>query len=111
MPGTAIVSDFAGVDTHDTCVRAHDVFGVTGAVVVTQDYHLRRALFSCHEAGIDAVGVGVSSRSVEPRKAVMYRVRELPASGRAAFDALTHRAPRFGGPHESGVTDALAEAG
>jgi len=108
VPSAAIVTDHAGVDTHDTCVRAHDVFGVTGAVVVTQDYHLRRALFSCGAAGIDVVGVGVSSRSVEPAKAVMYRVRELPASGRAALDALTHRSPRIGGPPETGVSDALA---
>ncbi|MGY4645163.1 SanA/YdcF family protein [Cellulomonas sp. URHB0016] len=111
VPGRAVVQDFAGVDTHDTCVRAHDVFGVTGAVVVTQDYHLRRALFSCVEAGIDAVGVGVSSRSVEPAKALRYRVRELPASGRAAVDAVMRRSPRFGGPRETGVTDALAAAG
>lgn len=110
VPDAAIVSDFAGVDTHDTCVQAHDVFRVTGAVVVTQDYHLPRALFSCGAAGIDVVGVGVSSRSVEPAKAVLYRVRELPASGWAAFDALTHRSPRFAGPRETGVTDALAAA-
>jgi vancomycin permeability regulator SanA len=108
VPDAAVVEDYAGVDTHDTCVRAHDVFGVTGAVVVTQDYHLRRALFSCTAAGIDVVGVGVSSRSVEPAKALMYRVRELPASGRAAVDAVVHRSPRFGGPAETGVADALA---
>ncbi len=107
VPEDAVVRDFAGFDTHDTCVRAHEVFGVTSAVVITQDYHLRRALFSCTQAGIDAVGKGVSSSSVEPAKAVMYRVRELPASLKAAWDALTGREPVHLGPRETSVQDAL----
>jgi len=108
VPEDRVVCDFAGLDTHDSCVRAHEVFGVTDAVVITQDYHLRRALFSCREAGIDVVGLGVSSTSVEPIKAVLYRVREIPASIKAAWDALTGREPAHLGPHETGVEDALA---
>ena len=108
VPEDRVVRDFAGLDTHDSCVRAHEVFGVTDAVVITQDYHLRRALFSCREAGIDVVGLGVSSTSVEPIKAVLYRVREIPASIKAAWDALTGREPAHLGPHETGVEDALA---
>jgi len=108
VPEDRVVRDFAGLDTHDSCVRAHAVFGVTDAVVITQDYHLRRALFSCREAGIDVVGLGVSSTSVEPIKAVLYRVREIPASIKAAWDALTGREPVHLGPHETGVEDALA---
>lgn len=108
VPEDRVVRDFAGLDTHDSCVRAHEVFGVTDAVVITQDYHLRRALFSCREAEIDVVGLGVSSTSVEPIKAVLYRVREIPASIKAAWDALTGREPVHLGPHETGVEDALA---
>jgi len=108
VPEDRVVRDFAGLDTHDSCVRAHQVFGVTDAVVITQDYHLRRALFSCREAGIDVVGLGVSSTSVEPIKAVLYRVREIPASIKAAWDALTRREPVHLGPHETDVEDALA---
>lgn len=110
VPADRIVRDHAGLDTHDTCVRAHDVFGVEEAVVVTQSYHLRRMLFSCREAGIDVTGVGVSAASVEPGKAVVYRVREVPASLRAAWDAVTSRPPALGGPRETGVDDALATA-
>ena len=109
VPEDVVVRDFAGFDTHDTCVRAHEVFGVTNAVVITQDYHLRRALFSCAQAGIDVVGQGVSSSSVEPAKAVIYRIRELPASLKAAWDALTGRRPVHLGPDETGVRDALAD--
>lgn len=107
MPGEAVVRDFAGLDTHDTCVRAHEIFGVTDAVVITQDYHVRRAVFSCDRAGIDVVGLGVSSDSVEPAKALLYRVRELPASVKAAWDVLTGREPVHLGPVETGVRDVL----
>jgi vancomycin permeability regulator SanA len=107
VPPDVVVRDFAGFDTHDTCVRAHEVFGVTSAVVITQDYHLRRALFSCAQAGIDVVGKGVSSSSVEPAKALVYRLRELPASLKAAWDALTDRRPVHLGPRETGVQDVL----
>ncbi|QDW62651.1 vancomycin high temperature exclusion protein [Oerskovia sp. KBS0722] len=107
VPAERVVRDFAGFDTHDTCVRARKVFGVTEAVVLTQDYHLPRALFSCAQAGIDAVGVGVSAESVEPAKAVMYRVREAPASLKAAWDAVTGREPVHLGTRETAVTDVL----
>lgn len=99
---------YAGFDTHDTCQRARRVFGVEAAVVVTQDYHVRRAAFSCAAAGIDVQGSGVSSASVEPSKAVMYRVRELPASWKAALDAVVNRSPVYLGDPEPGVRDALA---
>ncbi|TGJ95021.1 hypothetical protein DLJ96_15400, partial [Actinotalea fermentans ATCC 43279 = JCM 9966 = DSM 3133] len=107
VPAERVVRDFAGFDTHDTCVRAREVFGVTDAVVLTQDYHLPRALFSCAQAGIDAVGVGVSAESVEPAKALMYRVREAPASLKAAWDAVTGREPAHLGTRETAVTDVL----
>lgn len=110
VPQDVVVRDFAGLDTHDTCVRAHEVFGVESAVVITQDYHLRRALFSCAEAGIDVVGRGVSSSSVEPARAILYRARELPASLKAAWDALTGRRPVHLGPRETGVRDVLDQS-
>lgn len=108
VPAQRVVRDFAGLDTHDSCFRARHVFGVDQAIVVTQDYHLRRALFSCAAAGLDAVGVGVSAASVEPAKAAWYHVREMPASAKAAWDGLTRRDPKFLGAQETGVQDALA---
>ena len=108
VPADRVVRDFAGRDTHDSCVRAHEIFGVERAVVITQDYHLRRALFSCDRAGLEVVGLGVSSASVKPVEAFGYRLRELPASLKAAWDALTHRRPVHLGPRETGVQDVLA---
>lgn len=87
VPDEAILLDREGFDTHATCTRAASELGVGTAVVVTQGYHLPRTLFSCGVAGLDAVGVGVSAASVEPWKAVVYRVREVPAATKALLDA------------------------
>jgi len=108
IPADVVALDYAGFDTHDSCVRAHRVFGVTRATVITQGYHLPRALFSCQEAGIDAVGVGASAADGH---AVRYTLREMPASLKAAWDALTHRTPRFLGPHEPALDEIIGGAG
>lgn len=55
-PGV-IVDDPLGVDTEASCRRARDVFGVTRLTVVTQDFHLRRAIALCRSRGIDVRGV------------------------------------------------------
>lgn len=91
VPDSAIVRDDAGLDTHASCVRAHDLYGVDRAVVITQDYHLPRALFTCRHAGIDVVGVPVSAASARPYQSVMWHLREAPASLRAALDAVVPR--------------------
>ncbi|MFD0636277.1 vancomycin high temperature exclusion protein [Catenulispora yoronensis] len=57
VPNARIVRDFAGLDTWESCVRAKKIFGVDRATLVTQDFHLPRALMLCHSAGIDAYGV------------------------------------------------------
>jgi SanA protein len=52
-----IFEDHAGFDTWATMVRARGIFGVRDAVVVTQDFHMPRALFLADEAGIHATGL------------------------------------------------------
>ncbi|MFB7515193.1 vancomycin high temperature exclusion protein [Streptomyces sp. NPDC056144] len=106
VPETRIVSDFAGFDTWDSCVRAKKVFGVDRAVLVTQDFHIKRAVALCDRAGVESYGVGVA----EPHDSVWYygTTREILAAGKAALDAGTRRTPTFLGPEEKGVAEALA---
>ncbi len=107
VPDERIVSDFAGFDTWDSCVRAKKIFGVDRAVLVSQGFHIRRAIALCRSAGVDAYGVGVDAR----RDATWYYggVREIFAAGKAALDAATEPDPRFLGREEPGVTEALAD--
>ena len=110
VPAEHIVLDYAGFDTHDTCVRANQVFGITDAVLFTQDYHLPRAMSSCRAAGLQVQGVGVSS-STGSSSLVVYRLREAPASWKSFWDGLTNRSPVYPGPPETSVSDALRDAG
>ncbi|MFD5710412.1 vancomycin high temperature exclusion protein [Streptomyces pharetrae] len=106
VPDTRIVSDYAGFDTWDSCVRAKKIFGVDEAVLISQDFHIRRAVALCREAGVASYGVGVPAE----RDATWYYggVREVFASGKAALDAVLEPDPRFLGPEEPGVERALA---
>jgi len=57
VPGRVIFEDHAGFDTWATMVRARSIFDVDDAVVVTQGFHMPRALYLAHEAGINATGL------------------------------------------------------
>ncbi|MFJ3902395.1 vancomycin high temperature exclusion protein [Streptomyces sp. NPDC090025] len=106
VPGDKVVSDYAGFDTWDSCVRAKKIFGVDRAVLVTQDFHIKRAVALCGAAGVESYGVGVP----EPHDATWYygTTRELAAAGKAALDAALRPDPHFLGDREDGVAKALA---
>ncbi|MEU1127929.1 ElyC/SanA/YdcF family protein [Streptomyces sp. NPDC005899] len=106
VPDGRIVSDYAGFDTWDSCVRAKRIFGVDRALLVSQGFHIRRAIALCRSAGIDAYGVGVDA--VHDVTWYYGGVRELPAAGKALLDVVFRPDPRFLGPRETGVSRALA---
>ncbi|MDA0563116.1 YdcF family protein [Streptomonospora sp. S1-112] len=108
VPRTKIVADYAGFSTWETCARARRVFGVEAATVVTQNFHLPRAVALCTSAGIDSQGVGDSSYQVRGVATVYGYVREVPAAFVGLTEALTRPDPEFLGPRETGVREALA---
>ena len=101
VPASAITLDYAGFDTYDSCYRARAVFGVQSAILVTQSYHLPRAVYTCRGVGIDAVGLGVPDWGTYPAgQMAHYQVREMLASVKAMWDVdLGHPSPRYLGPH------------
>lgn len=105
VPARRVVGDYAGFDTWDSCSRAHRIFGVDRAVLVSQGFHIRRALALCEAAGVESYGVGVAT----PRDVTWAYggVREIFAAGKATVDALLRPDPHFLGPREDGVTKAL----
>jgi vancomycin permeability regulator SanA len=103
-----VVVDDAGFSTYDSCYRAKAVFGVKDAVVVTQGYHLPRAVFTCQRLGIDTVGLGGSELSSYPSKTLSYTVREVLSSVKAVWQLVAKPRPHFLGPHESGLDQAIA---
>jgi vancomycin permeability regulator SanA len=107
VPARKVVVDYAGFDTYDSCVRANRVFGVRRAIVVTQTYHLDRAVSLCRALGLDTDGVGDSS--VQDKWFSWWRAtfREQGACVKAVFDLSLRRNPVFLGHYETGVDDAL----
>ncbi len=81
VPPAAIQLDGGGLSTYETCRRAHDLFGVRSAVLVTQAFHLERALLICKGVGIDAVGFVADARPY--RGMAWLQVRELLATAHA----------------------------
>jgi SanA protein len=77
LPLPAVLRDAAGLSTYDSCYRAKKVFGIDKAILVTQSFHLPRALFVANSLGIDAYGVAADLNS--PSHA-SYELREVVAS-------------------------------
>jgi SanA protein len=106
VPSDDVFMDHAGLRTLDTMQRAARVFGVRGAIVCTQDFHLARALYLARDAGIDAVGL-VADRHAYPQ-ATHDGLRETLATTLAVLEVAFGRGPRFLGPRVDLDGDAAA---
>jgi SanA protein len=86
VPTEDIVLDYAGRRTYDTCYRAKAIFGVERALLVTQKFHLPRALFLCNSLGLDASGVAANSLNYRRISLLIWNFREQLATLAAFFD-------------------------
>ncbi|RKN47938.1 YdcF family protein [Micromonospora endolithica] len=102
-----VVADPSGLDTYDSCARARDVYGVTRALIVTQSYHLARAVTLCRHLGVDADGVAADCDGCAATLLAEKAVRDYFASGKAAWDAVRDRPPAVVSPPDPAVQDAL----
>ena len=107
VPADAVVRDFAGRDTYDSCTRAARIFGVDRVLVVSQGYHLPRAVTTCRAVGLDAEGVGDWTARAYPAQWTAGERREKLADAKTVLDVLSGRDPVLG-PVETSVHDALA---
>jgi SanA protein len=80
VPAEDLVPDYAGRRTFDSCYRAHEIFGVRRAILVTQEFHLDRALYLCNSLGVDSIGIVADRRDYTRGAHFWWRVRELPAT-------------------------------
>lgn len=92
-----IILDYAGRRTYDTCYRAKHVFEVNQAVLVTQNFHLPRALFLCNQIGIEASGINADLRTYSRRSLIIWNIRESLATIGAMVDVwIRHPIPVLG---------------
>lgn len=90
IPARDIFLDYAGFDTYSSIYRARYVFGARTLIIVTQDFHLPRALMIARVLGIDAAGT-VAGGGGRMRD----YVREIPATLKALIDVVSGREPKY----------------
>ena len=99
IPEKDIVLDYAGRSTYDTCYRARYIFGLQSAILVTQNYHLPRALLTCNILDIQASGVAADLRRYPRRSWLYWYLREIPATTVALWEVcVSHPLPVLGEP-------------
>lgn len=99
VPDEDIVLDFAGRRTYDSCYRAKAIFGVEDLIVVTQAFHLPRAIFLCNAFDIQVTGVPADDANYRLSSYTYWWSREILASVYAYWDVLiAHPTPILGDP-------------
>lgn len=96
VPPSAITLDHAGFDTYSSVWRARHVFGARRVVVVTQGFHLSRAVFLARALGLEAEGSAADRRVY--RGIVWLELRETVSRPKALVDVVRGRRPRYPGP-------------
>ncbi len=102
VPAADITLDYAGFSTYESCYRAREIFGVTQAVVITQQFHLSRAVYTCRQLGVNAIGLGTPDWG-RYGDGVMksYSTREALATVKAVLEVnLIRPQPTFLGQFE-----------
>lgn len=88
-----IFLDHAGFSTYESLYRARDIFGVKKAVIISQKYHLYRALFIADSLGIDAVGISADIRTY--RGQAVREFREVLARTKDLFSCIFKPMPKY----------------
>jgi len=97
VPNNAIVLDYAGRRTYDTCYRAKAIFKVDQAILVTQTFHMPRAIYLCNNLGVTSLGVESDLRVYRKSSLLYWNVRELFATVAALWDVnISHPVPVLG---------------
>ncbi len=95
IPEKKIYWDYAGFRTLDSIVRARDIFGQENYIIITQRFHLERALYLAHHEWINALGY--PAKDVPVKLAPRVWIRERLARVKMMYDILVWVEPKFGG--------------
>jgi vancomycin permeability regulator SanA len=98
VPARDVVLDYAGFSTYDTCYRAHAIFGLDNAVLVSQGYHLSRAIMTCDALGVRSIGLAAGHTFRD--WTVPYLAREDVATVRVMMQLIYRPKPVFLGQTE-----------
>ena len=82
VPSSDVFMDHAGFSTYETMYRARDVFSAKKVVIVTQQYHLYRAIYVARQLGLEAYGVASDPREyagqpIREAREILARVKDF----------------------------------
>jgi len=95
IPEEDIFMDHAGFNTWDSMYRARDVFEVKDLIIVTQEFHIARAVCMARSLGLDAVGYAVNQERFSKQSVRYWAVREYFARTKAFFSIVFKPKPRY----------------
>jgi SanA protein len=95
IPEENVFMDHAGFNTWDSMYRARDVFEVKDLIIVTQEFHISRALCMARSLGLDAVGYSLSEDRFAKASIRVWRSREYLARVKAFFSIVVKPKPRY----------------
>ena len=104
VPSEDIFCDHAGFSTYESVYRAQSIFGVENMIIVTQRYHLYRAVYAANGIGIEAIGVESDFHRYGGQ--LMFDIREIPARTKDFFQAAFKMPFAF-----DGVPISLSQSG
>jgi len=90
-----IFMDHAGFSTYESVYRAKEIFGVQKVIIVTQGYHLYRALYIAKQLGIEAYGVASDQQVYKGQQS--RELREIIARNKDFITAIFKPKPTYGG--------------
>jgi len=100
IPKSKIYLDFAGFRTLDSIQRAKEIFGLKEYIIISQKFHLERAIFIAQKSGVNAIGF-VAKDIPHTKAALRMRLREYLARTKAFLDIyILHTVPKFFGKYE-----------
>jgi vancomycin permeability regulator SanA len=103
IPSENVVRDFAGLRTYDTCARAKNIWKIDKAILISQGYHLSRAIFTCNTLGVQSTGYSATKDIYVGE--TYYKIREILAIHKAVLDLYILHPEYIGGEVEVDFTN------
>lgn len=95
IPEEKIFLDYAGFRTLDSVVRAKEIFGLSQATIISQEFHNERAIYLAGHKGLEAIGF--NARDISGNEAIRVHFREYFARVKVFIDLILNTQPRFYG--------------
>jgi len=97
VPQKDIQPDYAGRRTYDSCYRLKNIFSQTDTIIVTQSFHITRAVFTCEALGIQSVGYVSDENKYSSETWNYYKLRDILGLVKSVYDLWVSKPSVVGG--------------